>query len=119
MVFEARQKKILIGDESFFIDLVFYHRVLKCHVIVELKNEKFSQEYISQLKVYLQHYKRKVQLTDDNPPLGLLLVTDKNNTLVEYTVADSDKNIFVSKYLLELPEKEKFIRFVENELKKI
>ena len=117
--FEDRQKKILIGDEYFFIDLVFYHRVLKCHVIIELKNDAFKYEHIAQLKVYLQHYKKNVQLQDDNPPVGLLLVTDKNNTLVEYAIADSDKNIFVSKYILELPKKEKFIQFVKNELKQL
>ncbi len=115
--FEARQKRITIGDEYFFIDLVFYHRTLRCHFIVELKNDEFKYEHIAQLKVYLNYYKKEVVPDGDNPPIGLLLVTNKNNTLVEYAVADSDQNIFVSKYLLELPAKEKFIKFVEKELK--
>lgn len=115
--FEARQKRILIGDEYYFIDLVFYHRILKCHVLVELKTEKANHEHIGQLKTYLQFYKRNIIQSDDNPPVGLLLVTGQNKTLVEYAVADSDKNIFVSEYLLKLPKKEDLIAFINQELK--
>jgi len=115
--FESRQKRVLIGDEYFFIDLVFYHRLLKCHVLIELKNEKAKHEHIGQLKVYLQHYKKTVMAPDDNPPVGILLVTDKNETLVEYAVAEADKELFVSKYLLQLPDKKKLQDFIQNELK--
>jgi len=117
--FEARQKRILIGDEYFFIDLVFYHRVLKCHILIELKTEWVKHEHIGQLKVYLQHYKRTVMVPDDNPPVGILLVTGKNKTLVEYAVADSDMEIFVSKYQLQLPDKKKLERFIQEELNKM
>jgi predicted nuclease of restriction endonuclease-like (RecB) superfamily len=117
--FEARQKRILIGDEYFYIDLVFYHRILKCHVLIELKTENVKHEHIGQLKVYLQHYKRNVTAADDNPPIGILLVTDKNNTLVEYAVADSDQKLFVSKYMLQLPSKEVLRKFINDELKKV
>jgi predicted nuclease of restriction endonuclease-like (RecB) superfamily len=116
--FEARQKRILIGDEYYFIDLVFYHRILKCHVLVELKTEYAKHEHIGQLKSYLQHYKKKVQEENDNPPVGILLVTSQNKTLVEYAIADSDLDIFVSKYQLQLPEKAKLEAFINNELKK-
>lgn len=116
--FEARQKRILIGDEYYFIDLVFYHRILKCHVLVELKTEYAKHEHIGQLKSYLQHYKKKVQEENDNPPVGILLVTNQNKTLVEYAIADSDLDIFVSKYQLQLPEKAKLEAFINNELKK-
>ncbi len=116
--FEARQKRILIGDEYFFIDLVFYHRVLKCHVLIELKTEWVKHEHIGQMKVYLQHYKRCMMARDDNPPVGILLVTGKNRTLVEYAVADADREIFVSKYQLQLPDKKALERFIRDELRK-
>ncbi len=115
--FEARQKRILIGDEYYFIDLVFYHRILKCHVLVELKTNIAKHEHIGQLKSYLYHYKKNVQEPNDNPPVGILLVTSQNKTLVEYAIADSDLDIFVSKYQLQLPDKEKFEKFINNELK--
>jgi predicted nuclease of restriction endonuclease-like (RecB) superfamily len=115
--FEARQKRILIGDEYYFIDLVFYHRILKCHVLIELKTEIAKHEHIGQLKSYLQHYKKKVQEENDNPPVGILLVTNQNKTLVEYAIADSDLDIFVSKYQLQLPDKSKLEAFINNELK--
>lgn len=117
--FEARQKRILIGDEYFFIDLVFYHRILKCHVLVELKTTKANHEHIGQLKTYINYYKKNIIQPNDNPPVGILLVTDQNKTLVEYAVAESDKEIFVSKYLLQLPDKEQLVSFINNELKNL
>lgn len=115
---EARQKKILIGDEYFFIDLVFYHRILKCHVLVELKVEEFSHYNIGQLNTYVNYYKAQVMQANDNPPVGILLVTNKNNTLVEYATAGMDNQLFVSKYLLELPPKEALQAFIKNEIEK-
>ena len=90
--FEARQKRILIGDEFYFIDMVFYHRILKCHILCELK-----------LYSYLNYYKAEVMEPGDNPPIGILLVTDKNDALVRYTTTGLDEQIFVSKYQLQLP----------------
>ena len=117
--FEARQKRVLIGDEYFFIDLVFYHRILKCHVLIDLKTEKAKHTHIGQLKAYVQHYKKNEMTDGDNPPVGLLLVTDQNKTLVEYAIAESDKELFVSKYLLQLPNKEILEAFINNELRNI
>lgn len=115
---EARQKKILIGDEYFFIDLVFYHRILKCHVLVDLKVEEFNHHNIGQLNTYVNYYKSKVMLPDDNPTVGILLVTDKNSALVEFATESMDNHLFVSKYLLELPKKEHLQNFIQNELRK-
>jgi predicted nuclease of restriction endonuclease-like (RecB) superfamily len=115
--FEARQKKILIGDEYFFIDLVFYHRILHCHVLVEIKTDKFNHEYIGQLNAYLEHYKRYELHEGDNLPVGILLVTDKNNTLVEYATGALDNQLFVSRYLLELPRKEILEKIIEQEIR--
>lgn len=117
--FEARQKRILIGDEYFYVDLVFYHRILKCHVLVELKTEAAKHENIGQLKTYLQHFKKNIQEESDNPPVGILLVTNQNKTLVEYAIADSDLDIFVSKYKLQLPNKLELESFINNELRKV
>lgn len=117
--FEARQKRILIDDEYFFIDLVFYHRILKCHVLIELKTEQAKYEHIGQLKVYLQHYKHKVVEETDNPPVGILLVTDKKKTMVEYAIADSDQEIFVSKYKFQLPDKKELESFINREIQNL
>lgn len=117
--FEARQKRILIGDEYFFIDLVFYHRVLKCHVLIELKTEEANSKHIGQLKTYINYYKKKIVQLNDNPPVGILLVTDQNKALVEYAIADSDIDIFVSQYLIQLPDKKQLETFILNELKNL
>ncbi|MGG7662632.1 PDDEXK nuclease domain-containing protein [Dyadobacter sp. BHUBP1] len=114
--FEAKQKRIIIGDEYFFVDLVFYHRILKCHVLIELKTNEVRHEHIGQLKTYINYYKKEIMAQDDNPPVGLLLVTDQNRALVEYAVADSDTQLFVSKYVVNLPSNEQLQNFIQNEL---
>jgi predicted nuclease of restriction endonuclease-like (RecB) superfamily len=114
--FEAKQKRIIIGDEYFFVDLVFYHRILKCHVLIELKTNEVKHEHIGQLKTYINYYKKEIMARDDNPPVGLLLVTDQNRALVEYAVADSDMQLFVSKYVVNLPSKEQLQAFIQSEL---
>lgn len=117
--FEARQKRILIGSKYYFCDLVFYHRILKCHVLIDLKVDEFLHEHFGQLKTYVNYYRKEIMRQDDNPPVGILLVTDKDHALVEFATADSDKDIFVSKYLLELPSKEKLINFIKGEIAKL
>ena len=115
--FEARQKRILIGDTQFYIDLVFYHRVLKCHVLIELKVAEFNHENIGQLNTYVSWYRANEMREGDNPPIGILLCTGKDSTLVEYALAGMDNNLFVSKYLLELPSKQEMQAFLERYLK--
>jgi predicted nuclease of restriction endonuclease-like (RecB) superfamily len=114
--FEARQKRILIDEEYYFIDLVFYHRVLKCHIIVELKLDEFKHEHLSQLNTYVSYYREEVKREDDNPPIGILMCTKKGKKLVEYALSGMDEKLFVSKYMLELPSKETLTTFLENEL---
>ncbi|WP_114782476.1 PDDEXK nuclease domain-containing protein [Botryobacter ruber] len=116
---EARQKRILIGSEYFFIDLVFYHRVLKCHVLIELKVDEFNHANAGQLNTYLNYYKKEVKQENDNDPIGILLVTNKNEALVEYATAGMDQNLFVSKYLLQLPSTDKLVQFIKTELEAI
>lgn len=115
--FEARQKRILIGDTQFYIDLVFYHRILKCHILIELKVAEFNHENIGQLNTYVSWYQVNEMREGDKPPIGILLCTDRDSTLVEYALAGMDNNLFVSKYLLELPSKEEMKAFLEKTLK--
>ena len=117
--FEARQKRILIGDTHNFVDLVFYHRILKCHVLVELKVERFSHESIGQLNTYVSWYKKNMMTEGDNPPIGILLCTQRDRTLVEYALAGMDNGLFVSKYQLELPKKEEMQRFIEEQVREV
>lgn len=115
--FEARQKRILIGGEHFFVDLVFYHRILKCHVLIELKLDDFKHEHLGQLNTYVNWYRQHEMPEGDNPPLGILLCTKKNHALVEYALAGIDNKLFVTKYKLELPKKKEIEKFLETELK--
>lgn len=114
--FEARQKRILIGDEYFFIDLVFYHRVLKCHVLVELKIERFSHENLGQLNTYVSWYRANMMTEGDNLPIGILLCTDKNHALAQYALAGMDNQLFVSRYQLELPRTEDMQQFIDEQI---
>jgi hypothetical protein len=117
--FEARQKRILIGDEHFFVDLVFYHRVLKCHVLVELKADAFRHEHLGQLNTYVAYYKRHEMTESDQPPIGILLCTQKNDALVEFALGDISNQLFVSRYALEIPNKrdmESFLLQLAKEL---
>ena len=117
--FEARQKRILIGGHHGFIDLVFYHRILKCHVLVELKVDEFSHEHLGQLNTYVNWYKKHQMTPGDNPPVGILLCTQKDYALVEYALAGMGNTLFVSKYQLELPSKEKMQRFLEEQINEV
>ena len=114
--FEARQKRIVIGDENYFVDLVFYHRLLRCHVLIELKREKFNHEHLGQLNTYLNWYRRHEMAEGDNPPIGLLLCTSKDQALVEYALPGLEAQLFVSRYELELPKKDELERFLATQV---
>ena len=116
--FEARQKRILIDSDYFKADLIFYHRILKCHVIVDIKIDRFRHEYASQMNTYLNYYRYEVMQPDDNPPVGLLLCTGKGDTLVKYATAGLDQNIFVQKYMINLPSVEDLTSYIEKETEK-
>ncbi len=117
--FEGQQKRIVIGGEYFFIDLVFYHRILKCHILIELKVDGFSHANVGQLNTYVQYFKSHVQEKNDNPPIGILLCTDKNDELVEYALGGMDKNLFVTTYLTALPSQNELKKFLQKEKRKI
>lgn len=117
--FEARQKRILIGDKYYFIDLVFFHRILKCHALIDLKVGEFEHGDIGQLNTYLNYFKDKIAEPDDNPPVGILMVAEKDKALVQYTTAGMDENLFVQKYMLKLPDAKILSQHIEKELKEM
>ena len=116
--FEFRQKRILIDSDYFKADLIFYHRILKCHVIIDVKIDRFRHEYASQMNTYLNYYKYEVMQPGDNPPVGILLCTGKGDTLVKYATAGLDQNIFVQKYMVSLPSVDDLTTYVADETKK-
>jgi predicted nuclease of restriction endonuclease-like (RecB) superfamily len=113
--FEARQKRITIGNEHDYIDLVFYHRFLRCHVLLDLKIRPFSHGDAGQMNFYLNYFKQKMMATDDNPPVGVILCSDKNQTKVQFATAGLDNQLFVSRYLVALPSAEELRKFIEND----
>lgn len=116
---EAQQKSIVIGKTRGFVDLVFYHRILKCHVLVELKVDEFRHEHIGQLNTYVTWYRKHMMAEGDNPPVGLLLCTQKDHALVEYALAAMDNRLFISKYQVELPSKDELQRFLEEKRREL
>lgn len=116
--FESRQKRIIIDDEYYYPDLVFYNRILHCGVIIELKDEEFSHQNLGQLNAYVSHYKEHEMQLGDNPPIGILLCTRKGKKMVEYALAGMDNQLFVSTYMLQLPDKKTLEDFLLKQLEK-
>lgn len=115
--FESRQKRIIIDDEYYYPDLVFYNRILHCGVIIELKDEEFSHQNLGQLNAYVSHYKEHEMQPGDNPPIGILLCTRKGKKMVEYALAGMDNQLFVSTYMLQLPDKKTLEDFLLKQLR--
>jgi predicted nuclease of restriction endonuclease-like (RecB) superfamily len=116
--FEARQKRILIDGEFCYIDLVFYHRTLHCNVLIDLKMERFHHSHASQLNAYLEYYKKYELADGDQPPVGILLCSDKDKEHVEFATAGIEQKVFVSQYLVGLPDKKELEQFIKNEIEK-
>jgi predicted nuclease of restriction endonuclease-like (RecB) superfamily len=113
--FEARQKRLTFDNEHYFIDLVFYHRILKCHVLVDLKLGAFSHADAGQMNVYLNYYRENEMTPGDNPPVGLILCAQKNDTLVRYATSGLSEQLFVSKYRLNLPSEAELQALIQQE----
>lgn len=114
--FESRQKRIVIDDEYYYPDLVFYNRYLHCSVILELKDSEFSHENLGQLNAYVSYYRENEMQPGDNPPIGILLCTRKGKKMVEYALAGMDNQLFVSTYMLQLPDKKTLEDFLLKQL---
>jgi predicted nuclease of restriction endonuclease-like (RecB) superfamily len=112
--FVARQKRILLEDDEFFADLVFYNRLLKCFVVIELKTGELTHQDLGQLQMYVNYYDRQEKLPEENPTIGILLCTRKNDTLVRTTLPENNTTILASEYQLYLPSAEQLIKEVND-----
>ena len=114
--FVARQKRIHIDGDEFFVDLVFYNRLLQCFVVIEIKTDKMTHQDIGQLQMYVNYYDRIEKTPAENPTIGILLCADKNDTVVKFTLPENQKQIIASKYELYLPTEQQLLDEVSKEL---
>ena len=112
--FVARQKRLLLEDDEYFADLVFYNRLLRCFVVIEIKTKKLTHQDIGQLQMYVNYYDRYEKQKEENPTIGILLCTDKNDTMVELVLPKESNNILASKYQLYLPTKEQILKEIKE-----
>jgi predicted nuclease of restriction endonuclease-like (RecB) superfamily len=113
--FIGRQYRITLDNDHYYVDLVFYHRILKCFVLIDLKTKHVKHQDIGQMNMYLNYFKSEENTEGDNPPIGIVLGADKNNILVEYAIGGISNNIFVSKYQIYLPDR----KILEQKVKEI
>lgn len=114
--FVARQKRIHIEGDEFFVDLVFYNRLLQCFVIIEIKTTRLTHQDIGQLQMYVNYYDRIEKLPQENPTIGILLCASKNDSVVRFTLPEGQKQIFASQYKLYLPTEQQLLDEVNKEL---
>ena len=112
--FVDRQKRIVLEDDEFFADLIFYNRLLRCFVVIDLKTGKLTHQDLGQLQMYVNYYDRVEKLPEENPTIGILLCTQKNDTLVRMTLPEDNKTILASEYKLYLPTSEQLIKEVDT-----
>ena len=117
--FVARQKRIHLEGDEFFIDLVFYNRLLQCFVVIEIKTNKLTHQDIGQLQMYVNYYDRYEKQEYENPTIGILLCADKNDAVVKITLPENSKNIIASKYQLYLPTEQQLMDEVKKEIDKL
>lgn len=112
--FVARQKRILLEDDEYFVDLVFYNRLLRCFVVVELKTGELTHQDLGQLQMYVNYYDRTERVAGENPTIGILLCTRKNDTMVRMALPEDSNTILASQYPLYLPTTEQLQAEVEE-----
>lgn len=113
--FEKRQYRISISGKHFYVDLVFYHRILKCFVLIDLKRGEVTHQDVGQMNLYLNYFKKEINTEGDNQPIGIVLGAEKDHILVEYATESISNQLFISKYQLYLPDKKQ----LENQLNKL
>ena len=113
--FVARQKRMRYDDEDFYLDLVFYNSILKCHVLIDLKIGKLTHQDIGQMDSYIRMFDALYKNEDDNPTIGIILCSEKSEAIVKYSVLNDKKNIFASKYQFTLPTEEELQNYIEKE----
>lgn len=114
--FVARQKRIHIDGDEFFVNLVFYNRLLQCFVIIEIKTDKMTHQDIGQLQMYVNYYDRIEKTPTENQTIGILLCAHKNDTVVKFTLPENQKQIFASKYELYLPTEKQLLEEMKKEI---
>jgi predicted nuclease of restriction endonuclease-like (RecB) superfamily len=113
--FVARQKRITIDGDHYYIDLVFYNYILKCFVVIDLKTGKLSYQDIGQIDFYVRYFEDNIKQADDNPTIGIVLCSEKNDVMVKYSVLSDNDRLFASKYMLYLPTEEELKKELERE----
>lgn len=117
-MFVGTQQRVTFNNHHYYVDMVFYNKILKSYVLIELKNTKLMPEAVGQLNMYLNYYANEINDEGDNPPIGIILCTDKGNFDVQYALGGLSNNIFASKYVLYMPNKEQLIAEVERVIEK-
>jgi hypothetical protein len=115
--FVARQQRLTLDGDHFYIDLVFYHIILKCYVIVDLKTGKLTHQDLGQLQLYVNYYDREKRTTGDTPTLGLILCAEKNDAVVRYTLGEDQKRIFTSRFKTCLPTEDQLRTEIRREIR--
>ena len=113
----GNQVRLTLEEDHFYPDLVFYNRLLRCFVIIDLKIGKVSHQDIGQMQMYVNYYDREIKQNDENKTIGILLSTNKNETVVKYTLPEDNKTIFSSEYKLHMPTEQELINAIEEEKK--
>ena len=114
--FVARQKRILVEDDEFFVDLVLYNRLLRCFVVIEIKTQKITHQDLGQLQMYVNYFDRYEKLPDETPTIGILLCASKNNEMVKLALPEENCNILASQYQLYLPSENELLAELKKEL---
>ena len=117
--FVARQKRLTLEGDHFYADLVFYHTILKCYVVIDIKTHALTHADIGQMQLYVNYYDQECRSEDDNPTVGLILCTQKNETMARYTLGQKANQIFASKYQFHLPTEDELAKELKRELKDI
>lgn len=117
--FVARQRRILLEDDEFFVDLVFYNRLLRCFVIFELKRGKLTHQDLGQLQMYVNYFDREERLPDENPTIGVLLCADKNDAVVRFSLPEDNETILASRYELVLPTEDQLVAELKREMAEV
>lgn len=113
--FMGRQKRITLDGEHFYIDLVFYNRLTRCFVLIDLKTGKLTHQDLGQMQMYVHYYQREMTVEGENPPIGIVLCADKSEAVVRYTLPENNQQIFASRYRLHLPTEEELAREIQRE----
>ena len=118
-MFVGTQQRVTVSNEHYYVDMVFYNKILRSYVLIELKTKKLMPSAVGQLNMYLNYYAAEVNDHDDNPPIGIILCTDKNETDAQYALGGISNSIFASRYTMIIPDKELLIAQVDEVIKEM